>query len=92
MLTAMDMSRHKIEKALEEQSERSSHERKVMRILLSNEHTLEEMERAGSISALRYAYLQMHVHTLQAPFTNPAVQWAHVLTCRCMCTLYKYSS
>ena len=45
--------RRKIERALEEQSLRTSQERKVTRILLSSEHTLQEMEQAGSISAVR---------------------------------------
>lgn len=91
MFTAVNVSRHEIEKALEEQSERSSHERRVMRILLSSEHTLEEMERAASISAVRYAHMKMYVYTLQASFTNPAVQQTHVSTCRCMRTLFKYT-
>jgi hypothetical protein len=34
---------------------RTSQERKVMRMLLSSEHTLQELEKAGSISAVRCA-------------------------------------
>ena len=53
VLTGGPTCREKIERALEDQSMRTSQERKVARILLSSEHTLQEMEQAGSISAVR---------------------------------------
>ena len=53
VLTGGPTCREKIERALEDQSMRTSQERRMTRILLSSEYTLQEIEQSGSISAVR---------------------------------------
>ena len=53
LLTGGPSCRVKIERALEDQSLRTSQERRMTRILLSSEHTLQEIEQSGNIIAFR---------------------------------------